>query len=185
MANNNRNFNAGNKKFSDLVIRITFESAQTATNMTDFTDNVNTAMACIKGVTTLDEESERDTIGRTYNFLALEHHAQVKAGCIAIMGRFGNDPTLVVKEFAEMVSVMKEPKVKSRKPRREARSDAEGQPEARTEARAEARTEARTKARAEAQASAESGSESSELEEVQMSKPEPEKKTKVVLPKKK
>jgi hypothetical protein len=180
MANNNRNFNAGNKKFSDLVIRITFEASQTATNMTDFVDNVNTAMACIKGVTPLDEDSERDVIGRTYNFLALEHHAKVKAGCIAIMGRFGNDPTLVVKEFADMVSVMKEPRAKSRKPRREARAE-EG------EGSAEARTEARTEARAEAQASAESESESSGLEEVHVhtSKPEPEKKPKVVLPKKK
>lgn len=180
MANHNRNFNAGNKKLSELVLRLTFECAESASNMSDFVDNLKTAMSSVKGTTPLGEEdlTTPDIVGRTYNFLAVERHEQIKADCLAVIGRFGNDPAKIVKEFSELMVKMQEAKAKNRKPR--------DRTEARTEARAEARTEARAEARAEASAlpTEESESESSEIEEVQ-AKPEPEKKPKVVLPKKK
>ena len=123
MSTNNRNFITGNKKFSDLVLRITYECCLLAENPAEFADNLNTAMSRINGGTTLQED--RNAVVRTYNFLALKNHADLKKGCVDVFERLGSDPAAIVKQFEAVVIMMQEPK-KGRKPR--ADSDDEDAP---------------------------------------------------------
>lgn len=114
-------FSASNKKRSILVLNLVCKCSQGAKNMHDFVDNLKTELANLKGTMTVDEsDGQRDVFARLFNFLTVEHHDELKADCLKIMGRFDDKPEMVLDQLAPIMAKMMEPKVKPRKPAEEA-----------------------------------------------------------------
>ena len=118
-------FASGNKNTSDNELLLTFFCASTAASAEEFEENLSAVFANLSGVTKLDEEGGRDTVGRAYNFLAGLHHAQLKSNCMAVFARFGNDPATVLENLDDLVKRMMLPKSKSRKPKKEGSDEEE------------------------------------------------------------
>ena len=108
-------FATGNKNTSDNELLLAYFCASTAANAEEFEENLSAVLANLSGVTKLDEEGGRDTVGRAYNFLAGLHHAQLKSNCMAVFARFGNDPSAVLENLDDLAKRIMLPKAKSRK----------------------------------------------------------------------
>ncbi len=119
-------FATGNKNTSDNELLLAYYCASTAASAEEFEENLASVLANLSGVTKLDEEGGRDTVGRAYNFLAGLHHAQLKTNCLAVFARFGNDPTAVLENLDDLAKRIMLPKSKSRKPKQG--SDEEEEP---------------------------------------------------------
>ncbi len=163
-------FATGNKNTSDNELLLAYYCASTAASAEEFEENLSSVLANLSGVTKLDEEGGRDTVGRAYNFLAGLHHAQLKTNCLAVFARFGNDPAAVLENLDDLAKRIMLPKAKSRKPKKEEGSEEEEEPK-------EAKKQPK-------KASKKSDDDESASDEPKKEEPKAKAKVPVVLPKK-